>query len=101
MKRLFSKKDLVKLFIPLVTELLLNLMVGMIDSVMVASVGESAMSGVSLVDTVIQLLIFVFSAFGTGGAVVCGQYLGAKENVDKIFCINRCQNSDMFMSVQL
>lgn len=79
MKRLFSKKDLVKLFIPLVIELLLNLMVGMIDSVMVASVGESAMSGVSLVDTVMQLLIFVFSAFGTGGAVVCGQYLGAKE----------------------
>lgn len=71
MKRLFSKKDLVKLFIPLVIELLLNLMVGMIDSVMVASVGESAMSGVSLVDTVMQLLIFVFSAFGTGGAVVC------------------------------
>ena len=101
MKRLFSKKDLVKLFIPLVIELLLNLMVGMIDSVMVASVGESAMSGVSLVDTVIQLLIFVFSAFGTGGAVVCGQYLGEKENVDKILCINRCQNSDMFMSVQL
>lgn len=74
---LFSKKALAGLVIPLMIDLTLTLTVGMIDSIMVASIGEDAVSGVSLVDTVMQLLILVFGAFGTGGAVVSGQYLGA------------------------
>ena len=77
LKRIFSGKDLAKLIFPLVIELMLTLLVGMIDSVMVSSAGEAAVSGVSLVDTVFQLLIYIFSAFGTGGAVAAGQYLGA------------------------
>ncbi|MCM1467126.1 MAG: MATE family efflux transporter [Alistipes sp.] len=75
--RIFSKKELLKLIFPLMIELALTLLVGMIDSVMVSSVGEAAVSGVSLIDTVFQLLIYIFAAFGTGGAVVAGQYLGA------------------------
>ena len=74
---MFSKRDLARLILPLMVELLLTLLVGMIDSVMVSSAGEAAVSGVSLIDTVFQLLIYIFSAFGTGGAVVAGQYLGA------------------------
>lgn len=77
MNRIFSKRDLVRLILPLIVELLLTLLVGMIDSVMVSSAGEAAVSGVSLIDTVFQLLIYIFAAFGTGGAVVAGQYLGA------------------------
>lgn len=76
-KRLFNRKELFKLIFPLMIELALTLFVGMIDSVMVSSVGESAVSGVSLIDSVFQLLIYIFAAFGTGGAVVAGQYLGA------------------------
>lgn len=74
---LFGRADFVRLVIPLMLDLALTLLVGMIDSVMVASVGEDAVSGVSLIDNVMQLLIMVFTAFGTGGAVVAGQYLGA------------------------
>lgn len=76
-KKLFSRTELLKLIFPLMVELALTLLVGMIDSVMVSSVGEAAVSGVSLIDTVFQLLIYIFAAFGTGGAVVAGQYLGA------------------------
>ncbi len=79
MNRLFSKRELTRLIFPLIVELLLTLLVGMIDSVMVSSAGEAAVSGVSLIDTVFQLLIYIFAAFGTGGAVVAGQYLGADE----------------------
>ena len=75
--KIFSGRDLWKLMLPLVVEQFLTLFVGMIDSVMVSSVGESAVSGVSLVDTVMQLLIYIFAALGTGGAVVAGQYLGS------------------------
>ncbi|MDE5992550.1 MAG: MATE family efflux transporter [Oscillospiraceae bacterium] len=76
-EKIFSKKDLAKLIFPLMIELALTLLVGMIDSVMVSSAGEEAVSGVALIDTVFQLLIYIFAAFGTGGAVVAGQYLGA------------------------
>lgn len=75
----FSRKDLRKLLIPLVIEQLLAITVGLADSLMVAQVGEAAVSAVSLVDSVNILLINVFAALGTGGAVVAGQFIGRRE----------------------
>lgn len=75
----FSNKDLRKLIIPLIIEQFLQISVGLMDSVMVASVGEAAVSGVSLVDSIFILFINVFSALATGGAVVAGQYIGRKD----------------------
>ena len=46
---------------------------------MIASVGESAVSAVSLVDSIMILIIQIFAAIATGGAVVAGQFLGAKD----------------------
>lgn len=78
-KLLFSNKDLVSLIIPLIIEQLLAMLVGMADSIMIASVGESAVSGVSLVDSCMLLIINIFSALATGGAVVAGQCLGLED----------------------
>lgn len=75
---LFSNKALALLIFPLLVEQLLAILVGMADSIMIASVGEAAVSGVSLVDSVMNLFITLFSAMATGGAVVAGQYLGQK-----------------------
>lgn len=75
---LFDNQTLVALIVPLIIEQLLAVLVGMADSIMIASVGEAAVSGVSLVDNIMVLLINIFSALATGGAVVAGQYLGQK-----------------------
>lgn len=79
MERMFSRKDLIKLIIPLMVDQFLQAFVGLADSIMVARVGEAAVSGVSLVDTVMLLIINIFTALATGGAVIAGQYLGRKE----------------------
>ena len=51
-KLFFSNADLRKLILPLVVDQFLQAFVGLADSVMVSSVGEAAVSGVSLIDTV-------------------------------------------------
>lgn len=82
---MFSRKDLMKLIIPLIIEQMLILTVGLADSLMVSSVGEAAVSGVSLVDSINMLLFGLFGALATGGAVVSAQFLGSKDR--KSACI--------------
>lgn len=77
---MFTRKDFVKLLIPLIIEQVLAVTIGMADTVMVASCGEAAVSGISLVDSISILLIGLFSAFATGGAVVAAQHLGNQDN---------------------
>lgn len=75
--RLFSKKDLRKLIIPLILEQTLAITVGMADTMMISSAGEAPVSGVSLVDMFNNLIISVLAALATGGAVVTSQCIGA------------------------
>lgn len=79
MERLFSGKDLKKLIVPLVFEQALAITVGMADTMMISSVGEAAVSGVSLVDMINMLIFSILAALATGGAVVSSQYLGARK----------------------
>lgn len=76
---LFTNQGLRKLIIPLIVEQVLVIAVGMADTVMIAGVGEAAVSGVSLVDTVNVLIINILGALATGGAVAAGHYLGQKD----------------------
>ena len=73
---IYSNADLKKLILPLIMEQLLAILVGMLDTVMISGVGEAAVSGVSLVDNINILVIQVFAALATGGAVVAGHALG-------------------------
>lgn len=74
---LFTTKDLLWLIIPLIIESVLGITLGMEDSMMVSHAGAAAVSGVSLVDTISSLLVLLFSALATGGAVVIAQAMGA------------------------
>lgn len=73
---IFSKAAIRRLILPLIIEQFLAVLVGMADTIMVAGVGETAVSGISLVDTLNILLINVFTAMATGGAVIAAQELG-------------------------
>ena len=77
---MFSVRDLKRLILPLVVEQILLVTVGMADTMMVSSVGQEAISAISLVDSINLLLINVFSALGTGGAIVTAQYLGREDD---------------------
>ena len=76
---MFTRTQLIKLLAPLIVEQILTVLVGMADVVMVAAVGEAAVSGVSLVDSISILIIQIMGAMATGGAVVCSQYLGKRQ----------------------
>ena len=78
----FTNAQLLRLLWPLVIEQALAALVGMSDTVMVSSVGEAAISGVSLVDMINNLIFNVFAALATGGAVVTSQFLGARRRAD-------------------
>lgn len=67
-KPLFSNKALKKLIFPLVIEQFLAISVGFCDTVMISGLGDEAISGVSLVDMIMTLMINVFAALATGGA---------------------------------
>ena len=75
----FSNRELVTLIAPLIVEQFFAITVGLADSLMVATVGDAAISAVSLVDSISNLMIYIFSAMAAGGAAVAGQYIGRRE----------------------
>ncbi len=75
---MFTSKDLRRLIFPLVIDCFLSISLGLVDTIMIASVGEAEMSGVSLVDMVNTLIINLFNGLATGGAVIVAQYIGQK-----------------------
>ncbi len=76
---LFSRRDLRLLLLPLVVEQIFTALMGTADTMMVARVGDAAVSGVSLVDAINNLMLMVFTATATGGTIACSQYLGGHD----------------------
>ncbi len=76
---MFSRKDLTRLIVPLIIEQVFAATIGIADTLMVAQVSEAAVSGVALVDAVNLLLINIFTALATGGAIITAQYLGRED----------------------
>lgn len=75
---MFSNKDLRNLIIPLFIEQFLLMFVGIADTFAVSFSGDADISGVSLVTSFNTVLIFLFTALSSGGAVIISQYIGGK-----------------------
>lgn len=75
----FTTAALISLAVPIVLEAVLNIITGMIDSVMVSSAGTEAVSGIALVDPLMVLLAVSFYAIASGGAAVTSQYIGSRD----------------------
>lgn len=79
-KKMFSNSQLTRLILPLLVEQLLVMLVGMADTIMVSAAGEAAISGVSCVNDLNNLIIAILTAIAGGGAVIVTQYLGNQES---------------------
>lgn len=77
---MFSNKDLRNLIFPLFVEQFLLMFVGFADTFVVSFSREANVSGVSLVTSFNTVLIFLFTALSSGGAVIISQYIGSKKN---------------------
>lgn len=76
---MFSNKDLRNLIFPLFVEQFLLMFVGIADTFVVSFSSEADVSGVSLVTSFNTVLIFLFTALSSGGAVIISQYIGSKK----------------------
>lgn len=76
---MFTRRRIVALLIPLMLEQFLSGLMGIADTMMVTSVGETAISAVSSVDSINTLVLNLLAALSAGGVIVCSQYLGRKQ----------------------
>ena len=79
-RKMFSNKDLRNLIFPLFIEQFLLMLVGISDTVVVSFSSEADVSGVSLVNSFNTVLIFLFTALSSGGAVIISQYIGRRNH---------------------
>ena len=79
---LFTGKQLLWLILPIVIEQIFSTSLGFIDSAMVSRIDNLGHAGnaVGNVDQINNMIIQLFSAFATGGAILTSQYLGANNN---------------------
>ncbi|WP_425270631.1 MATE family efflux transporter [Paenibacillus helianthi] len=70
--------NLIKLTWPIFLELFLFMLMGSVDTFMISSVSDDAVSGVGAANQIITMAILVLSVIGNGAAIVVSQYLGSR-----------------------
>ena len=77
---MYTKEQLRRLLIPLMFEQVLTALMRSVDTI----IGSTAISAVSLVDSLNILIINIFAAMATGGAIICAQHLGSDQKTRPI-----------------
>ena len=96
-KQFFTTKSLIILMLPIMLEYLFSQLVGMVDGVMVSSVGEAAISGVSLVTSFSAVVLNLLAALSGGGTILTSQLIGA----NNLKAANRSTGQVITMSVMV
>lgn len=71
-------KSLPGLFIPIALETLCFMLAGMVDTVMLSTVGDNAVGAVGTANTYISVFIIMFNIVSSGMIAVMTQYIGAR-----------------------
>ena len=71
--------ELTKISAPIIVEQIFITVMGMVNTAMVSSVGDYAVAAAGIIDSVSNLIIAVFAALTTGGAIVVAQYFGRQD----------------------
>ena len=100
-RKRFSNQDLWRLILPILVEQLLALLVGIADTLMISYAGEAAVSGVSLVNQLNNVFIFIFGAVASGGAVVASQYIGKGDREDGVTAASQLLMITVLISLAL
>lgn len=72
-----ERKSLRQLFVPICLETLCYMLAGMVDTLMLSSVGDKAVGAVGTANTYIGIFIIMFSVISSGMIAVMTQYIGA------------------------
>ncbi len=78
-RKRFSNDMLKAMIVPLVVEQLLQMVVGLADTMMVSYAGETVVAGVGLDTMIYTIFIYLFTAVSAGGSVVVAQYIGSRD----------------------
>lgn len=74
--------NLFRLTWPIFLELFLFMLMGSVDTFMISSVSDNAVSGVGASNQIISIAILVLEVIGNGAAIVVAQYIGSKKLVE-------------------
>lgn len=72
-----STKPFIKLYVPILLETLCSMLAGMVDTIMLSTVGDSAVGAVGTANTYITIFIIMFNVVSAGMIAVMTQYIGA------------------------
>lgn len=72
-----KSRSFLKLYIPIALETLCYMLAGMVDTIMLSSVGDSAVGAVGTANTYIGVFIIMFNVVSSGMIAVMTQYIGA------------------------
>ena len=75
-----ENKKFLQLFWPILIEQGLTILVGIFSTILVSNVGDYAVAGVNLVDSINNMIIIFFNALASGATVVVAQRIGARRN---------------------
>lgn len=79
MSEQITMKSFTRLYIPILLETLCSMLAGMVDTIMLSSVGDAAVGAVGTANTYASLFVIMFNIVSSGMTAVMTQYIGAKK----------------------